>query len=71
VPKRKQVGDPSPVIKSPPMTQKKSPEAMTVAVTYFLADVRLSGSERVRGALTLALAEGMDVSPAYAKETLS
>jgi hypothetical protein len=53
------------------MTQKKSPEAMTVAVTYFLADVRLSGSERVRGALTLALAEGMDVSPAYAKETLS
>lgn len=38
---------------------------MTVAVTDFLADVRLSGSERVLGALALALAEGMDVSPAY------
>jgi hypothetical protein len=44
---------------------------MTVAVTDFLADVRLSGSERVLGALALALAEGMDVSPAYAKRKLS
>jgi hypothetical protein len=53
------------------MTQKKSPEAMTVAVTDFLADVRLSGCERVLGALALALAEGMDVSPPYAKGKLS
>jgi hypothetical protein len=40
---------------------------MTVAVTDFLAGLRLAGSERVLGALALALAEGMDESPAYAK----
>ena len=56
--------DPSPVIFSPSVTQKKSPEAMTVAVTDFLAGLRLTGSERVLGALSLALAEGMDASPA-------
>jgi hypothetical protein len=35
------------------MTQKKSPEAMTFAVTDFLAGLRLTGSERVLGALAL------------------
>jgi hypothetical protein len=53
------------------MTQKKSPEAITVAVTDFLAGLRLTGSERVLGALALALAEGMDASPAYAKGKLA
>jgi hypothetical protein len=53
------------------MTQKKGPEVMTVAVTDFLAGLRLTGSERVLGALALALAEGMDASPAYAKGKLA
>ena len=53
------------------MTRKRSDGAITVAVTDFLADLRLSGSERVLGALALALAEGMDASPAYAKGKLA
>jgi hypothetical protein len=44
---------------------------MTVAVTDFLAGLRLTGSERVKGALALALAAGMDASPAYAKGKLA
>jgi hypothetical protein len=40
-------------------------------VADFLADLRLTGSERVLGALALALAEGMDDSPAYAKGKLA
>jgi hypothetical protein len=51
--------------------QEKRTGAITVAVTGFLADLRLSGSERVLGALALALAEGMDESPAYAKGKLA
>jgi hypothetical protein len=53
------------------VTEKKSPEAITVAVADFLAGLRLTGSERVLGALALALAEGMDASPAYAKGKLA
>jgi hypothetical protein len=53
------------------VTEKKSNSAITVAVTDFLADLRLSGSERVLGTLALALAEGMDASPAYAKGKLA
>ena len=53
------------------MTEKKSHTAITVAVTDFLLDLRLDGSERVLGALALALAEGMDASPAYAKGKLA
>jgi hypothetical protein len=37
---------------------------MTVALTDFLAGLRLTDSERVKGALTLALVDGMDASPA-------
>jgi hypothetical protein len=36
-------------------------------VTDFLAGLRLIGSERVLGALALALAEAMDAAPGYAK----
>ena len=53
------------------MTEKKGHGKLTVAVSDFLADLRLSGSERVLGALALALAEGMDASPAYAKGKLA
>jgi hypothetical protein len=53
------------------VTEEKSNGAITVAVTDFLADLRLSGSERVLGALALALAEGMDASSAYAKGKLA
>ena len=49
----------------------KNHGAIAVAVTDFLAGLRLSGSERVLGALALALAEGMDASPAYAKGKLA
>src|SRR3954468_18864369 len=59
------IDEPSPVSKNPLHDPEKSPEAMTVAVTDFLAGLRLTGSERVFGALALALAEGMDASPAY------
>jgi len=53
------------------MAGEKNGEPLTVAVTGFLADLRLSGSERVMGALALALAEGMDASPPYAKGKLA
>jgi hypothetical protein len=49
------------------VTQKKSHSAITFAVTDFLAGLRLTGSERVLGALALALAEAMDAAPGYAK----
>jgi hypothetical protein len=49
------------------VTQKKSQSAITFAVTDFLAGLRLTGSERVLGALALALAEAMDAAPGYAK----
>ena len=50
---------------------KKPPEPISVAVADFLTGLRLTGSERVLGALALALAEGMDASPAYAKGKLA
>jgi hypothetical protein len=53
------------------VTEKKSQGELTLAVTDFLADLRLSGSERVLGALALALAEGIDASPGYAKGKLA
>jgi hypothetical protein len=56
---------------SPSESKKKGHGAITVAVPDFLADFRLHGSERVLGALALALAEGMDDSPAYAKGKLA
>ena len=64
-------GDSRAVSKFPSVTEKKSHSAMTFAVTDFLAGLRLTGSERVLGALALALAEGMDASPAYAKGKLA
>jgi hypothetical protein len=59
------------VRKSLPVAEKKSQDAITFAVTAFLADLRLSGSERVLGALAIALAEGMDSSPPYVKARLA
>jgi hypothetical protein len=56
---------------SPSVAEKKSQDGITFAVTAFLADLRLSGSERVLGALALALAEGMDSSPPYVKARLA
>lgn len=49
------------------MAQEKSNGAITVAVTDFLAGLRLTGSERVLGALAIALAEGMENAPLYAQ----
>ena len=49
------------------MAQEKNNSAITVAVTDFLAGLRLTGSERVLGALALALAEGMEAAPLYAR----
>jgi hypothetical protein len=69
--KRATARDSSPVSKFPSVAEKKSQDAITFAVTAFLADLRLSGSERVLGALAIALAEGMDASPAYAKGKLA
>jgi hypothetical protein len=51
----------------PTETQEKSTGAITYAVTSFLADLRLSGSERVLGALALSLAESMEAAPPYAR----
>ena len=59
--------DSSPVTNISPVTQKKAHSAITFAVTDFLAGLRLTGSERVLGALALALAEAMDAAPGYAK----
>jgi hypothetical protein len=63
--------DPHAVAIPPSESQKKSDGALTVAVGDFLADLRLGGSEQVLGALALALAEGMDASPPYAKGKLA
>ena len=52
------------------MARKKA-LTLTAAVERFLADLRLSGSERVLAPFALALAEGMDASPAYAKGKLA
>jgi hypothetical protein len=62
---------PASVTKSLSESEKKGQGAITVAVADFLADLRLSGSERVLGALALALAEGVDDSPAYARGKLA
>jgi hypothetical protein len=70
-PKNRSAGDSSPVSKFPSVAEKKTQDAITFAVTAFLADLRLDGSERVLGALAIALAEGMDASPAYAKGKLA
>ena len=69
--KKSKPSDPRTVAIPPSVSEKKSGGALTVAVTDFLADLRLSGSERVLGALALALAEGMDASPAYAMGKLA
>jgi hypothetical protein len=52
---------------SPSEAQGKSTGAISYAVTSFLADLRLSGSERVLGALALSLAESMEAAPPYAR----
>jgi hypothetical protein len=71
-PRRKgQALTPATVTKSPSESGKKGHGAITVAVADFLADLRLSGSERVLGALALALAKGWTDSPAYAKGKLA
>jgi hypothetical protein len=62
---------PATVTKSLSESEKKGHGVITVAVADFLADLRLSGSERVLGALALSLAEGMDDSPAYARGKLA
>jgi hypothetical protein len=49
------------------VTQEKSHGGITAAVTDFLADLRLRGSERVLGALAIALADGMENAPLYAQ----
>ena len=69
--KRERAQDPSPVSKKSPNEPEKSPEPISFAVTDFLAGLRLTGSERVLGALALALAEGLDASPVYAKGKLA
>jgi hypothetical protein len=55
----------------PSVAEKKSQDGISFAVTDFLAGLRLSGSERVLGALAIALAEGMDSSPPYVKARLA
>jgi hypothetical protein len=67
MPKKASAGDSRAVMKFPSEAEKKSNGAMTLAVTDFLAGLRLTGSERVLGALALALAEAMDAAPGYAK----
>jgi hypothetical protein len=53
--------------------KKRNPpqDGISFAVTEFLAGLRLSGSERVLGALAIALAEAMDSAPGYAKGKLA
>jgi hypothetical protein len=69
------VGDPA--LRSPRSrlsvteTQEKSKGAISYAVTSFLADLRLSGSERVLGALALSLAESMEKAPPYARAKIA
>jgi hypothetical protein len=46
---------------------EKSHSAITVAVTDFFTGLRLTGSERVLGALAPALADAMDAATSYAK----
>jgi hypothetical protein len=48
------------------VAEKKS-SGVAVAVTDFLADLRLDGSQRVLGALALALADSMEPAPLYSQ----
>jgi hypothetical protein len=70
VPKRRVAEDPSPVTFSVPEAGEKA-SAVSGAVVDFLAGLRLSGSERVLGALAIAVAESTDSSPDYAKGKLA
>lgn len=71
MPKKASKATPLPVAISLSAAQEKSPTGISFAVTDFLAGLRLTGSERVLGALAIALAEGMDASPPYVKARLA
>jgi hypothetical protein len=58
--------DPSPVSFSPSVAGKKE-SPVTVAVAEFLDELRLDGSERVLGALAIALAGNFEAAPLYAQ----
>ena len=50
-----------------PSVREKKGSGVSVAVVDFLADLPLDGSERVLGALAIALAENMEAAPLYAQ----
>lgn len=66
MPKRRVAEDPA-VAKNPSSAQEKRSAGVSVAAINFLTDLRLSGSERVLGALAIALADGMEEAPLYAR----
>jgi len=61
---------PAPII-FPSVTQKKDEPGISAAAERFLADLRLSGSEEVLGALAVVLAESMEAAPVYARGKLA
>jgi hypothetical protein len=63
--------DRSTVSKNPSVAQKKSENELTVAVTGFLAELRLSGPDLVHAALALHLAEAFGESPPYARARIA
>ena len=58
--------DPLPVTFLSPSCEKTD-LTVSAAVQAFLADLRLSGSERVLGAIAVALANGLEAAPLYAQ----
>jgi hypothetical protein len=45
----------------------KKESGVSVAVVEFLDGLRLNGSERVLGAIAIALADGMEAAPLYSQ----
>ena len=62
--------DPSGHWKVRKIKQSHKIDGLVASVIAYSRAARVTGSERVLGALALALAEGMDASPAYAKGKL-
>jgi hypothetical protein len=49
----------------------KKESGVAEAVVDFLADLRLDGSQRVLGALSITLAEGIESAPLYAQAKIA
>jgi hypothetical protein len=55
----------------PPSVAEKKVSGVSVAVVDYLSGLRLAGSQRVLGALSITLAEGIEAAPLYAQSKIA